>query len=186
MKNELRNAVLRAFERLLRDDGILFDCPIEEDYPYDARKLHEVCVNHRLANHLQDEILPILDVKEKMFVDIEFNREGASYKRAEINGNEKTVRPDIIIHNRKSGEAKKNTLIVECKKQRADTTEIENDKQKILAMMQDKRYEYLFGLQVIYGKTGVQGIFFFKDEAGIHPEKINVYPFGALDKDKKG
>lgn len=177
MKNELKNAVRRAFTRLLQEDGTLFDCPIEEDFPYgDPRKLHEVCVNHRLANHLQDEVLPLLNNlhEERMFVDIEFNREGGSYKRAEIDGKEKTVRPDIIIHNRKSKEAKKNILVVECKKQGADRKEINDDEKKILALMQHEKYDYLFGLQVIYGKNGVQGLFFFKDGEGIQQEEINV------------
>lgn len=180
MKNELKNAVRRAFDRLLHEDGTLFDCPIEEDSPYgDPRKLHEVCVNHRLANHLQDEVLPLLNklYEEKMFVDIEFNRDGGSYKRAEIDGKEKTVRPDIIIHNRKSGTEKKNFLVVECKKKGASRAEINNDKQKILALMQQEKYEYLFGLQVIYGRKGVQGFFFFKDEATIRWEEINVSEF---------
>ncbi len=73
MKDELVRAIRSAFGRLLVEDGSLFNCPIEEDSPYDARKLHEVCINHRFTNHLQNEVLPLLDNRESMFADIEFN-----------------------------------------------------------------------------------------------------------------
>jgi len=115
------------------------------------------CVNHRLANHLEEEMIPILRVKETIFVDIEFNREGVDFKNTRIGGEEKKVRPDIIIHNRKTGPEKLNFLVVECKKQGAPTAEIAEDRQKIRAWMEDEKYEYLFGLQVVYGKDGVQG-----------------------------
>ncbi len=174
MKDKLKNAVRRSLICLLREDGILFDCPVEEDFPYDARKLHEVCVNHRLSNYLQDEVLSVLDDEQKMFVDIEFNREGMSYKNVSINGEDKIVRPDIIIHNRRIGHEKNNFLVVECKKMGASPEDINKDEQKIKAMMQDKRYEYSFGLQVIYGNNKIKGTLFFRGETGIGSEEITA------------
>jgi hypothetical protein len=171
MKDKLKNAVQCSFNRLLREDGDLFDCPIEEDAPYDARKLHEVCVNHRLANHLQDKLLPLFGSRD-LFVDIEFNREGGNYKKVQVDRTDKVLRPDIIIHNRRAGLEKRNFLVVECKKEGANEEEIDKDKQKILAFMKDERYEYSFGLQVIYGRGRVKGILFSKDRAGFHEEKI--------------
>jgi hypothetical protein len=137
MKHELREAVRRSFARLMREDGTLFECPIEEDSPYDARKLHEVCVNHRLTNHLQREVLPVLRSEEKMFVDIEFNREGGSFKEAKIDHRDRRVRPDIIIHNRRRNSRKKNFLVVECKKEETSQPEIDEDQRKISALMED-------------------------------------------------
>ena len=174
MKNKVLEAVRNSLDLLLREDGCLFDCQIEQDPPCNARKLHEVCINHKLANYLEHTVLPILASEEKRFVDIEFNREGRNYKEVQINGCDSTLRPDIIIHNRKSGLEKRNFLVVECKKIGCTKEEIEEDKQKIIAFMVDDRYKYSFGLQVIYGKDQVTGFLFFKGDKGIDPEKIVV------------
>jgi hypothetical protein len=115
MKDLVHTQVLCALRQLVEEDGALFDCPIEEHAFYDARKLHEVCVNHRLANHLAAALLPALRSDERLFVDIEFNREGVDFKHIRINSEDRTVRPDIIIHNRKTGSQKRNVLAVECK-----------------------------------------------------------------------
>ena len=81
MIRKISAAVKNAFSRLKEEDGSLFECPIEVEAPYDSRKLHEVCINHRLANHLEDSILPLLSGNgEEYFVDIEFNREGINYQ----------------------------------------------------------------------------------------------------------
>ena len=172
MKDQVRKGVLRSFKRLVEEDGYLFDCPIEECTSCDARKLHEICINHRLANHLEREILPIFGLDKAIFIDIEFNREGADFKSTMINGEDKTVRPDIIIHNRKTGQEKMNLLVVECKKQGASDEDIRKDREKIVAFMKDERYEYSFGLQVSYGSVGVKGELFFKSESSITSEAV--------------
>jgi hypothetical protein len=172
MKDQVRDSVLRSFRRLVEEDGHVFECPIEEHSSYDARKLHEVCVNHRLANHLEKEIIPLLTF-ETIFVDIEFNREGVNFKNVMINCEDKRVRPDIIIHNRKTGREKLNFLVVECKKRGAPPEDIEEDRQKIRALMGDARYEYSFGLQVLYGREGVEGKLFFKSGTNIISEDVN-------------
>jgi hypothetical protein len=109
----LQKAVSRSVERLARNDGVLFEMPIEKHAPYSARKLHEVCINHKLAEHLATEILPLLGDSQEIFVDIEFNREGINFKDVTIDGRIERVRPDIIIHNRKSDGQKFNFLVAE-------------------------------------------------------------------------
>jgi hypothetical protein len=146
MKDQVRAAVLRSFRRLVDEDGYLFNCLIEERSSYDARKLHEVCINHRLANHLEKEIIPVFGLDEAIFIDIEFNRDGVDFKNTTIDDGDKTVRPDIIIHNRKTGHEKGNLLVGECKKQGASEDDIKKDRQKIVALMMDERYEHSFGL----------------------------------------
>jgi hypothetical protein len=173
MKDLVRKSLLKAFERLLHDDGHLFDCPIEEDIPYDARKLHEVCINHCLAIHLEKVTLPICKSDESIFVDIEFNREGVNFKKATVNGQDKLIRPDIIIHNRITGSRKSNFLVVECKKQGAPDFEISEDRQKVLALRKDERYGYSFGLHVVYGQNGVNGESFFKESDAVISERID-------------
>jgi hypothetical protein len=168
-------AIQKAFSRLKEEDGSLFECPIEVEAPYDSRKLHEVCINHRLANHFEDFILPLLSGDgEKYFVDIEFNREGINYKDAQVEGKEERVRPDIIIHNRKSGDGKRNFLVVECKKDDASDKEKTDDTKKIIALLTDERYFYKLGLQVIYGRTKIEGTLFYLDNGSIRALEITV------------
>jgi len=175
MKDELIEAVYNSFLRLKENDGSLFDCPIEKDTGYNARKLHEVCINHKLANYLEEFIFPILKGEdEAYFVDIEFNREGLNFKKLDIKDNEKLVRPDIIIHNRKSGEEKNNFLIIECKKVGVSIQEIEKDKSKIESFLRDDKYRYKFGLQVIYGKNKIEGIIYTIEDNNITTERIEV------------
>ena len=158
---------------MIQEDGHLFDHPIEENSSYDARKLHEVCLNHCLANHLKAEILPILNTKDQMFIDIEFNREGINFKTTTIKGQERLVRPDIIIHNRKTGPAKHNLLVAECKKEDASRTEIDEDFEKICSLMQDPKYQYSFGLQVLYGRENIRSALFSWNGDKIEVEAIN-------------
>lgn len=168
MIEKIRTTIQNSFSKLKEEDGSLFECPIEIEALYDSRKLHEVCINHRLANHLEDSILPLLSGNdEKYFVDIEFNREGINYKETEIEGQKELVRPDIIIHNRKSGNRKNNFLVVECKKADAKDCEKEYDTKKIIALLADGKYSYKFGLQAIYSKNEIIGTLFFIDNDAI-------------------
>ncbi len=172
MIDELREAIVASFSKLIENDGYLFDCPIEEYFEYDSRKLHEVCINHRLAVYLEEFILPLLNGDdEQYFVDIEFNREGINKKNLKV-GDEKTVRPDIIIHNRKSGEEKKNFLIVECKKSGASNGDIEDDRNRVKAFLENERYKYSYGLQVIYTRQLIDGTLFYKSDEAIEEIKI--------------
>ena len=137
------------------------------DADYDARKLHEVCINHRLAVYFEQKIIPLLPKDEEYFVDIEFNREGSNFKEVEITEQQKTVRPDIIIHNRKSGNNKKNFLVVECKKRGTSEDKINYDMQKLEAFLTDPRYSYRFGLQVNYDKDEIKGKLLFYENGAL-------------------
>ena len=157
-KASLQEAISRSIACLARNDGILFSAPIEENppYGYDPRKLHEVCINHKLAEYFAGEILPLFDKAQRMFVDIEFNREAINFKEVTIGGEKRRVRPDIIVHNRKSGKAKFNCLVVECKKSDAYPQGIEEDCKKIAALMTNSRYDYNFGLQILYDALAIK------------------------------
>jgi hypothetical protein len=173
MKDQIREALLNAFSRLKSKDGCLFNCPIEEDVGYDSRKLYEVCINHRLANYLEDAILPILNENGREYsVDIEFNREGGNKKKLEVNGSEQFVRPDIIIHNRKTGRKKANFLVVECKKGGTAREKVTDDCKKIRAFMENGRYQYTFGLQVIYERGEIKGTLFYRNGQNIENEEL--------------
>lgn len=81
MNKEIAQGIKDAFDSLKEQDGYLFDCPIEEADEYDPRKLHEVCINHRLSTHLENHLFNIVNnADDPVFFDIEFNREGGSHK----------------------------------------------------------------------------------------------------------
>jgi hypothetical protein len=63
---------------------------------------------------------------------------------------------------------------VECKKQGAPAREIEDDRKKIRAFIEDTQYEYAFGLQVIYGRDGVRGELFFRNGKRMNSMKLSV------------
>lgn len=174
MKEKLIGGIKKAFSELSKNDGYLFSLQIEKNYGYDSRKLHEVCINHKLANYLEQSVLPILPKKNVyFFADIEFNREGVDGKKMRTkNGKEELVRPDIIIHNRKSGVEKNNFLVIECKKEGASYKAIEDDQEKIKWFMNSPKYEYQYGLQVIYMKDKVKGKLFYKQKSQILEEGI--------------
>ena len=169
--NDLKNDILHCFDQLINRDGNLFECPLEIDAPYDERKLHEVCINHRLATHFENAIVPKLK-PEKYYVDIEFNREGINFKQLQYNGQENRVRPDIIIHNRRSGDKKKNFLVVECKKEDAPESDKIKDLAKLEAFITDQKYQYKFGLQVIYSRHQVRGTLVYEDKGDIVKEDL--------------
>lgn len=174
MRNDLKEVIESACHDLLVNDGILFSCEIEEDLPYDSRKLHEVCINHRLAKYLEARFIEQFPDEENLFCDIEFNREGIEKKELSYKGNIKVVRPDIIIHNRRSGHDKRNILVVECKKYGAANSDLTDDKEKIKAFMVEPNYQYSFGLQVIYGVHEIKGSFFWTENEGISEVELNV------------
>jgi|ERR1035438_840948 hypothetical protein len=168
----LRKAVVQSIKQLACNDGILFSAPIEQYSPNDARKLHEVCINHKFAEYLAGEILPLFEKTQRMFVDIEFNREGVNFKEATIDGETKRVRPDIIVHNRRSKKAKNNFLVIECKKSDADLQDIKDDCNKIEVLMTNPLYDYNYGLQVLYDALVIKGTLFYKQDGAIKKEPL--------------
>lgn len=175
MKDQLIEAIKNSFRKLKEINGSLFECPIEKNSYYDSRKLHEICINHKLANYLEKFIFPLLEgTGEQFFVDIEFNRESINFKEITINGQKEIVRPDIIIHNRKSENDKNNFLVVECKKYDNDTNKIAKDKNKLIAFLKDSRYKYRFALQVIYKPDAIEGLLFYLINGNVNDgEMIN-------------
>jgi len=161
---KLKEAFLSAFHDLETNEGSLFKYSDDLKKDINAggqiqRKLHEVCLNHKLANYIEKYVLPLI-ATENMFVDIEFNRDGGNFKELNYNGDEKKVRPDIIIHNRESGNQKKNFLVVECKKQvvgnKQNQDKIALDTQRLESFLKDEKYLYRFGLSVLYKDDGIQ------------------------------
>jgi len=174
----VRNAVLKSLAELVHRDNHLFGAQANEDdlenpeFPAikTRRKLHEVSINHRLALYLEKNILPLIrnsGRQDPVFVDIEFNRKGCGLKGWVKNGKFIEVRPDIIIHDRKDAKEKFNFLVVECKKSPASKLKLKRDLNKIRDFIQDKNYDYQFGLQVVYGSGSIKEITLCFNDAGV-------------------
>ena len=174
MKNSLTEAIIVSFKDLIEQDGELFGFQINEGAEENARKLHEVCVNHQLSIHLSNHIFPLLrDRGQPYFADIEFNRNGEREKAVVINGQKQVVRPDIIIHNRKEGVKKSNFLIVECKKDGCSGKDIDDDKIKIKGLMESENYQYEYGLMVLYKEQSIEAEFFYHKGGKIVTEPLS-------------
>ncbi len=141
-----------AFKELCNDDGALFGLQPASDSDID-RKLHEVCINHKLAEKLAAQACFSESEHGRLYVDIEFNREGAHPKILL----EDVVRPDIIVHNRQSDHNKLNLLVVECKKEHASASAIEDDRKNVINFIKCVKYAYQYGLCVIYKRNSVCG-----------------------------
>jgi hypothetical protein len=136
------------------------------------RKLHEICINHRLAVYIENHL------KEKNLdycVDIEYNKNHYMPKKLKVNGSNKKVRPDIIVHTRveKINGLDKNYLIIESKKDE-DSKE---DEDKIKAFMKDDQYYYKFGCKIKYGNLTNDyniKIYYSKDGNKIEDETISL------------
>lgn len=174
MKNKLCEAIVLSFTDLIDNDGELFGFQITEESEKNGRKLHEVCINHKLSIYLSNHIFPLLQERGlQYFADIEFNRNGEREKSVIIDHSKQVVRPDIIIHNRKDGDEKSNFLIVECKKHGCSPEKYNDDVTKIRGLMLSKDYQYEYGLMVIYNEDAVESQFFWHKDNDIVSKTLN-------------
>lgn len=105
------------------------------------KKLKEECINHKLAIHIEKEITR--RNIDNFHVDIEYNKNCNDPKYVEINGEQMSIRPDIIVHKR--GSNKCNFLAIEAKK----TYKSKHDIQKIQALLRSP-YKFDFGCLISY------------------------------------
>ena len=171
----IKNLLMEAFEQLFVNDIDLIDLGESEvvEYYNDARKyerkLHEVCINHRLAHYI--EILLPHYYPYNYKVDIEYNRYYRNKKQLNIKGERKIVRPDIIVHTRTvQTEYPQHLLVIEAKKDK----DCPNDVKVIKSFIQDKHYRYIYGLTVRYNDFNpIQATLFYEDtNKAIQNEKI--------------
>jgi hypothetical protein len=176
---KIRNLLLEAFHLLCINDTDLIDLGDSEvlEYSVDSgkleRKLHEICINHRLAHYIE-ELLPKY-YPNVYKVDIEYNRYYKNKKYVDVEGEKKTVRPDIIVHTRaKQTEYPQHLLVIEAKKD----IDCPEDIKVIKSFIKDRRYRYIFGLAVRYNDFNpVETTLFYEDtNENIQNEKIIFHP----------
>ncbi len=160
------NLLSEAFRLLCLNDTDLINLGDSEVIEYNLdvdkheRKLHEVCINHRLAYYIE-RLLPNYYSNDYK-VDIEYNRYYKNKKYVDIAGDRKVVRPDIIIHTRAvRPEYPQHLLVIEAKK---DEDSLE-DVGVVKSFIKDVHYQYIFGLTVRYNDFNtVQATLFYKDK----------------------
>jgi hypothetical protein len=165
-----------SIDELIHNDTDIFniDIPILRRLPHFERlldrELHEICINHRLAyyleNNLQDHELGFYNV------DLEYNRFYGNQKILNTGARQLPVRPDIIVHTRMNDRVEQqHYLIVEAKKAGIPPYDIV----KVRAFISDDNYNYLFGLTISYcsSDTHVLANLYYYNGTEIIFEEIN-------------
>ena len=174
MEKKLDAAIIESFKDLIEQDGELFGFKVNEESEKNGRKLHEVCINHKLSIHLSNHIFPLLHERgQQYFADIEFNRNGEREKAVIIDRSKQVVRPDIIIHNRKDKDEKSNFLVVEGKKIGCSKKDYNDDVTKITGLMASEDYQYEYGLMVLYKEKSIEAQFFWRKDGKIVSKTLN-------------
>ncbi|MEG2798524.1 MAG: hypothetical protein RR925_01445 [Erysipelotrichaceae bacterium] len=125
----------------LQEDIVEYSSELEKF----ERKLHEVCINHRLACYIE-LLLPQYFTGDYK-VDIEYNRYYKNKKHLTIDNEIAIVRPDIIVHTRaKQLSLPQHLLIIEAKKNITST----DDAKVVKSFIQDNHYQYVFGATIRY------------------------------------
>jgi Holliday junction resolvase-like predicted endonuclease len=151
-KQQAVNLIRSSIQALIAEDRNIFSQRLIEPLRIPLRnhrlnrRLHETTINHRLAFHLETRIRQIPYLANHS-VDLEYNRYYLDPKIVVVNGEETAIRPDILIHTRTNRNINfYHYLAVEAKKGRITNHDID----KIVALLQDQLYQYLFGLTVSY------------------------------------
>jgi hypothetical protein len=101
----------------------------------------EECINHRFACCLE-RVLSAKGLLDMCDVDIEYDK----YMEGEKKGSDgSNIRPDILIHERRSGD-RNNLIVIEAKKD----YETKKDRNKIVDLVSSNKYQYSVGAVVSY------------------------------------
>lgn len=149
---EVEGFLQEAIHRFMNCDSILLN--LAGDGSEEDKKLHEVCIAHKLANHLESVLQELSLIPERTTIDIEYNRHGLEVKRW---ADGKAFRPDILLHERASDD--QNYLVIEMKKDTnlgRNEQNLLNDISKIERLCDPNgSYGYLFGFVLIATGKGV-------------------------------
>ncbi len=128
--NEYERCVVQAIVRLVQCDGDLIKNQPKEE-----------CINHKLAQYLE-EVLRGKNLLDGCCVDIEYNKYKEDEKKTSDGQN---IRPDIIAHERKSGN-QRNLIVIEAKKGYSTR----EDRNKVIHLVKNGDYQYVVGAVVGY------------------------------------
>ena len=128
--NELHNAIFEALVTLIKHDSDLI-----------ATQPKEECINHKLAQYLEVELMK-RDLLGACSVDVEYNKYKEDEKKT---SNGRNIRPDIIAHQRRSG-SNNNLIVIEAKKDYESAA----DRDKVIELVDSRAYQYSLGAVITY------------------------------------
>jgi hypothetical protein len=128
--NELQKSIVEALKMLVESDNDLIKTQPKEE-----------CINHRFARCLE-RVLSDKGLLDLCDVDIEYDKYMEGEKKVSDGRN---IRPDILIHERRSGD-KNNLIVIEAKK----GYETEKDRMKVIDLVSSNKYRYSVGAVVSY------------------------------------
>jgi hypothetical protein len=132
--NELQESVVGALRMLVEFDNDLIKTQPKEE-----------CINHRFARCLE-RVLSDKGLLDMCDVDIEYDK----YMEGEKKGSDgRNIRPDILIHERRSGD-RNNLMVIEAKK----GYETKKDRNKVIDLVSSDKYRYSMGAVVSYFPRG--------------------------------
>lgn len=134
---ELKQILQEAINKLFKNDKYLFQ-----------KNVSERAISHKLACYIS-EIAPKIGKNIGWHIDAEYNRNVEAPKTLRLDGIEKCVVPDILIHRRglnNDGAIRDNNLLVIEIKKNAKTIGKEKDIEKIKLFINDDPYRYKYGL----------------------------------------
>lgn len=128
-KEEVINAFSNALTKLFEKDAQLFVFDVQER-----------AIAARLAMYLREEFLCLEE--HGITIDVEYNRDFNDEKRRHIFDKEGWIAPDIILHQRGSGENseyKNDIFYCEMKKKSKPDAD---DAEKVKGQMEERKYKY--------------------------------------------
>lgn len=134
---------------------------------------NEQSIAFRFAIYLNELVKDHLP--EGVVLDTEYNKVGIESKRIVVQkvrddeAKEHGIRPDIILHKRKTSEA--NLLVIECKR---DSSEDYNDFNKLKAMTRDPSYQYRLGCFINFANHEPEFTYFVDGEITENLAKVVV------------
>jgi hypothetical protein len=131
--NRYEECVLEALKWLVQTDGDLIETQPKEE-----------CINHKLAQYLE-AILQQERLLGGCCVDIEYNKYKEDEKKTSDGRN---IRPDIIAHERRSGN-RNNLIVIEAKK----GYDVEKDRHNVTDLVNNIKYQYSVGAVISYLST---------------------------------
>lgn len=146
IKKELTRCIKKAGDELyLSDRNLIYDDSYEDVHA------HERSICFRFGVYLNNQ-MNLNKALKKYDLDVEYNRDIDTMKR--LDGWPNGCYPDLIIHKRGTNAA--NLLVMECKGWWSGERDILNDKRKIREFLNSERYQYLFGLLIVFEREEIR------------------------------
>ncbi len=128
---ELQESVIDALRLLIQ-----YDSELIKNQP------REECINHKLVQYLE-AVLIKKKILTKHDVDLEYNKYKENEKKM---SNGRYIRPDILVHERRSGN-RNNLIAIEAKKGYSSC----GDKKKIKNLVENReKFSYAIGVTIAY------------------------------------